>query len=222
MKVGVVGYKGRMGSLVYEALRDVGKETVGVDINDSLFDVKDCDLVVDFSLSNNSCRVATFCCDHKIPLIICSTGQTEREIDHIQSCSKHIPIMLLPNASVGMSALLRSLKSFKDMENIEASIVEYHHKKKKDNPSGTAKLIERLLLSYGIKVNQNIGIRQGEIIGKHNILLSNKYESIEITHIVNNRRAFAQGVVEIVDNFVKLSPKFYCLPDCAEEIYEKT
>ena len=102
-KIIVVGYKGKMGSLIFSALKNQFI-VFGVD-RENCIENFDADMVVDFASHESSVNSARFCLKKNIPLIIGSTGQTEEENREITKISKHIKILKRANFARGIDVL---------------------------------------------------------------------------------------------------------------------
>ena len=193
-KIAVVGYKGKMGSEVYECLRS-SFCVIGIEKGDGLGLAADVELVIDFGGAQSSLESADWCKLNNKKLIIGSTGQTEMEIEKIKNVSKHIPLMMAGNFSIGILKLKEILNLFKESEIESVNIIEHHHKLKKDKPSGTAKEIGNLV-KQKLKVNpKTLSLRNGEEIGTHEVEVYLNGEVLRITHQAFSRRCFARGVV---------------------------
>ncbi len=200
-KIAVVGYKGKMGSLIYLALQN---EFIvfGVDRENCLenFDV---DIVVDFASHESSVVSARFCLKNRIPLIIGSTGQTDDESKEIYEISKYIKILKLANFAKGIDILKNFIENVLMLNPDRFEIIEKHHKNKKDAPSGTAKELKNFIsdrFSGEVKITS---IREGEEMGEHTIIAYCGDEKLKITHNVYSRNVFVFGVVKGVKSLLK-------------------
>ena len=201
MKIAVIGYKGKMGSTVYELL---GKyySVVGVDKDDE-FDIN-VDLVVDFSSSENSNFLLDKCTKNKIPLIIGTTGHDEKELLEIKNASKFIPVFKAGNFSTGMQNLKNSLKNLITIDTQDVIIFEKHHRNKKDAPSGTAKEIEQFITNKFNIEPSVIYERGGKEIGTHIIDIYYENEVVSVSHQAFSRIAFAEGVKKAVEFMINV------------------
>jgi len=153
----------------------------------------------------------------KKPVVICTTGLSERLVSAIDEASKNIPIMLSPNMSLGINLLTNVLNRMSKLlheSGFDIEIVEKHHNKKLDAPSGTAYLLADAINSpLEDKMNyvtnrsackkerdkNEIGlsaIRGGNIIGEHSVIFAGANEVIELTHIIQSRDVFAEGALK--------------------------
>ena len=145
-------------------------------------------------------------------VVIATTGQDEREKEYIHNASKKIPIFFASNYSIGITLLIELAKKVAvEMENSDIEIVETHHSQKLDSPSGTALTIAEKIKSlkddYNIVIGRNgirkrekndIGIssiRRGNIVGIHEVIVSNEYETITLKHEAHSRAVFAKGAL---------------------------
>lgn len=193
-KIAVIGYKGKMGSCVFEKISH-SYQVVGIDVNDSIAIAKHADIVVDFSTGANSAKTAIWCAKQKIPLIIGATGQNNKENKVIIECAKKIPILKAGNFSIGIAILKKMLLHLKLCNIDSVSILEKHHKLKRDKPSGTALELETYLKKfYNIEIDIN-AVRGGREIGMHEISIYFGDEVLSLRHQAFSRNAFVEGVM---------------------------
>lgn len=147
----------------------------------------------------------------KTGFVIGTTGFSKEELKEIEMFSHEVPIFMASNMSRGINFLLKFLPEVKKaLHDFDVEIVEVHHGKKKDAPSGTALRLAEVLkegeeLVFGRKGivgerrKNEIGVfavRGGDVIGDHTIFFLGDGERIEITHRATSRRVFAVGAVE--------------------------
>ena len=208
------------------ALSDKATAVCGVDLKEDLScpdypvyasfaDVKmDVDVVVDFSSPLNLNNVLDFCVKNKIPAVLCATGCTAEQIEQIKETSKSIAIFRSGNMSLGVNVLVNLVKKAAAMlGDFDVEIIEKHHNQKVDAPSGTA-----IMLADGVKDVQpekyytygregicgkrdknEIGIhavRGGGIVGEHEVIFANGFETVTLTHLATDRSVFADGAVK--------------------------
>ena len=183
----------------------------------SFFDIsneiaKKIDVVLDFSSPQVLKSELNFCEKHKIPLIICSTGQSKADNTIIKKYSSLFPIAIVPNTSLGIYLMTKMLKSIlKNIKDFDIDLVESHHKLKKDAPSGTAKMLIKILENYDVNIHS---IRAGEIVGTHEIILTSQYEQLKISHTAFDKKLFALGALNLCQKFQKtISPKLYSIEE---------
>ena len=200
-KIAVVGCNGRMGSLITNELKN-HYEVVGIGRENSLEDVKDVSLVVDFATHESSVVSAEYCLKKGIPLVIGSTGQTEDENKRLDEISKKIIIIKKANFSAGIEVLKSFIENVLKLHPKKFEIVEKHHKYKKDKPSGTAKELELFIRQRFFGDVEVSSIREGEEMGEHKIVAYFCDEKITIKHNVYSREAFVRGVIETIKNLL--------------------
>ncbi len=214
--------------------RSVGltQVTYSSDINQALINS---DIVIDFSLP----RATTVLIDNAIatkkPVLIGTTGFSEKQLLAIEKASKKIPILLAPNTSIGVNSTLAILAQAAKIlgKKADIEIIESHHRHKVDAPSGTAiRIGETIANAMGEKFEDlqvtesrfeerarkkgEIGmsvIRAGEIIGEHKVLFALDNEIISIEHKAQNRHCFAEGAVAASVWLAKQKAGLYSMQD---------
>ncbi len=195
-------------------------------------DVKeDIDVIIDFSHHLALDDVLSFAIDLKKPLVIATTGYNEDELYKIKNASKIIPIFHSSNMSLGVNVLLKLVKdAAKLLDSFDIEIIEKHHNKKIDAPSGTA-----LMIADGIKevlphLEYNHGrhgrsckrsenelgihaIRGGSIVGEHTVIFAGHDEVVEIQHTAQSKDIFAKGSIAAAKFLVNKNPGYYNMDD---------
>ncbi len=214
MKIMVNGACGFMGR---EIITMAGDEFfAGVDPRGEIACLSDApegaDCIIDFS--NHSCtpELLTFATDKSIPLVIATTGQTAEELQMINQASKIIPIFFAANYSVGVTLLVNmSKKVASSMPDAEIEIIEIHHDRKLDAPSGTALSIAKSVrearpfaeIICGRKGQTKRGpneigiqsVRIGNVVGIHEVMVGTQNEMITLKHEAYSRALFAEGAL---------------------------
>lgn len=189
-------------------------------------------VLLDFTHESALDKVLNLAIDKNLPLVIGTTGYNGAQMETIQRASKRIPILHATNMSLGMNLLFalveKTAASLKDKVDIE--VIESHHNRKKDAPSGSAvtivKSIEKGLgeerkHQYGRqgecpREKGEIGIhaiRGGNIVGYHEANFINELESIKIAHEAYDRKVFAQGALEAAKFIIGKEPGLYSMKD---------
>lgn len=199
VKIGLVGFKGKMGSVVFEKLKNAGYDVWGITKGDDLEILKSTHLVVDFSTAEASVETAKWCEKNNIKLIIGATGQSDYELMMIKRISEKIPILMSGNYSIGIALLKKSLKNI--LNGLEQNIVIYesHHKNKIDKPSGTALMLENELKKLTNAKIEILSERGGMEVGCHKVNVYYENEMISVSHKAYSREIFALGVLEAVE-----------------------
>ncbi|MDR0956629.1 MAG: 4-hydroxy-tetrahydrodipicolinate reductase [Endomicrobium sp.] len=175
------------------------------------------DAIIDFTNPQSALKNLETAKKYNVPIVIGTTGFSEEQKLKIHNnISKSIPIVLSPNMSIGVNILFKLIEiTAKKAKEYDIEIVELHHNKKKDSPSGTAvKLAEIAAFSLGknikdvgiygrhcsdcVRKKDEIGIfaiRAGDIVGDHTIYFVGQGERIELTHRAHSRDTFAIGAI---------------------------
>ena len=190
-------------------------------------------VVVDFSAPAATSAHLRDCVIREYPMVIGTTGLGDSEMKDIEHASRKIAVVQSSNMSTGVNVLWRAVReltrALKDSSDIE--IIEAHHNRKKDAPSGTALTIADIVsqvrerprgkdLAHGRqgKVGERrageVGmhaIRAGDIAGDHTVMFGMEGERIEITHRAHGRAAFAHGAVKAAKFVATAAPGFYTM-----------
>ena len=221
MKVILNGACGAMGQQLQKLLVDGGHSIAalvdtkgGKGIHQSFSKINDkADLIIDFSYHTATRAAVDHALSHKLPIVIGTTGHTEEERDYILEAAKQIPVFYSGNMSLGIAVLCRltqeALRYFPDAD---VEILEIHHNRKADAPSGTALMLARAIQAQrphatvrcgrsGLcrRTPQEIGIssiRLGNTVGIHEVMISTGTQTLHLKHEAHDRALFAQGAVE--------------------------
>jgi 4-hydroxy-tetrahydrodipicolinate reductase len=240
------GCKGRMGQAIIQLINQSENLNLaaGIDSNTDSTEaypafsrIEDCtiagDVLIDFSHYSAVEGVLAFCIKKSIPAVIATTALGDSEHSAIKSASQSIAVFNSFNMSLGINAIASLMKTLvpllEDDFNIE--IVEKHHNKKKDSPSGTALLLADSINDacqtkkqyiYGRNGNNDdckitdLGIhsvRGGTIPGEHTIIFAGPDEVIEITHTALSRNIFANGALRAAEFMAKKEKGLYSMKD---------
>ncbi len=151
------------------------------------------------------------------PMVIATTGYTPQQRERLEKLASQIPCVIAPNMSVGVNVLLRVVSEVARIlgDDYDVEIVEIHHNRKKDSPSGTALRLAEVIAKalardldevavygrrglVGERSRREIGIhavRGGDVVGDHTVLFAGEGERIEIIHRAHSREAFAKGAL---------------------------
>ena len=219
------GCSGRMGKAIVAAAKNDCTIVAGVDINASSagsFPVYEkisdfpgkADVIIDFSHHSAITSLLDYAKKTKTPLVIATTGHTEEELALIEESAKEIAIFRSGNFSLGINLLITLAKQAAKTlgMDFDVEIVEKHHNKKLDAPSGTAIMIadaiagERKESEYvydrhsvrKARESREIGIhsvRGGTIVGEHEAIFAGENEIVTISHSAASREIFATGAL---------------------------
>jgi 4-hydroxy-tetrahydrodipicolinate reductase len=174
------------------------------------------DAIIDFSHHAATDALLSYAISRAMPVVIATTGQTDAELDAIRKASGEIPIFLSANMSLGIAVLLDIAKrTAAAYPSADIEIVEAHHNRKLDAPSGTA-----LMLADGLRAYRAVAadipihsLRMGDVIGVHKIYIDNGSERIELTHTANSRSLFAEGSIAAAAFLADRKPGLYNMGD---------
>lgn len=243
MNVAIVGAAGRMGGRLIQAVNEnagltlaaaiehpghprVGDDAgllagigeTGIKIVDDLASaMQQADVLIDFTFPEVTLANLKVCAEMGKMVISGSTGFTPEQKARVEDYASRIPVVLAPNMSVGVNACFKLLKEAAKIlgDDFDVEVVELHHNKKKDSPSGTAVrmgevVAETLGRDYnevanfhregmcGERTQTEIGmqtVRGGDIVGEHTVYFIGMGERIEISHRAMSRDMFARGAV---------------------------
>ena len=233
MKVIVTGAAGRMGQHVcsLEGLTAVAKVDPVLEIkNISDCGCTDAEAIIDFSHHTATSAICDFAVKNRIPVVFATTGQTPDELELIKRASQSVPVFLSANMSLGVATLCSLAKqaaaAFPDAD---IEIVECHHNRKLDAPSGTALMIANQIASeredpkfvFGRcgqekREKNEIGIhalRMGNVIGEHTVVISTDTQRISLKHEAMDRKLFAEGAYCAAQFISGRAPGLYNMTD---------
>jgi len=198
------------------------------------------DVIVDFSHYSRLNSLLDYSKEKRIPLVIATTGYSNEMLEKIKETAKEIPVFLSSNMSLGVNLLNDILERIVPIlyKNYDIEVIEKHHNKKIDSPSGTAKtLIETIEKScpeimkeqYGREGNRKrekneIGIhslRGGTIVGEHSVLFCGEDEVIEIKHTAMSKKIFAMGALRAAEFLIEKEAGIYTMRDIFENQEER-
>ena len=206
MKWIVLGAEGRMGKEVCKILEGQNKEICAIDKSEDVL-CEDAEGIIDFSTAEDREKYVNFAAKKKIPYACFSTEINQKDKALLETLAQKVPVLMCSNASIGMQFMFEVTKLAKDvLKNADIILQEYHHKKKKDSPSGTAKELLKILEGTNVVANC---YRVGNEVGIHKIQFYLENDVLEISHKVSSRTAFAEGAVQMADKLVKQEAGLY-------------
>ena len=229
-RVIMYGCNGFMGHVICDLIQSMEDVEVvaGIDVVENssyefpvFTSTKDChveaDAIIDFSAAVAVGAALDFAVERQIPLVECTTGLSEEQIAYLKECSKKVAILRSANMSLGVNTLLKIVKTAAQIlgeSGFDIEIVEKHHRRKLDAPSGTALALADSInegcdgkYTYVYDRSQRrqqrpadeIGIsavRGGTIVGEHEIIFAGTDEVIEFKHTAYSRAIFGKGAIE--------------------------
>ena len=229
-KIIMLGCNGRMGQMITDMVKQDDECTIvaGIDIVDNRDNgypvytkLADCDVeadaIIDFTSATDFESRMDYAVDKQIPIIECSTGLSEEQMDYLKKASEKVAVLKSANMSLGINTLFKLLQDAAKVfasAGFDIEIVEKHHNQKLDAPSGTALALadsmkEVLDDDYFYRYDRSqlrqkrdpkeIGIsavRGGTIVGEHEVIFAGEDEVIEFKHTAHSKAVFAKGAVE--------------------------
>ena len=174
--------------------------------------VTDVDCVVDFSHHSMTGELLSFVKEYRLPLVLATTGHTEEERAAVLAAATEVPLFFSANCSLGVALLIDLAKrTAAAMPDAEIEIIEKHHDRKLDAPSGTALAIAEAIREvrpeatvctgrsgHGKRTPDEIGIhaiRLGNIVGEHEVMIGTASQTITLRHEAHSRALFAEGAL---------------------------
>ncbi|MFH5834786.1 4-hydroxy-tetrahydrodipicolinate reductase [Proteiniclasticum sp. C24MP] len=233
MKVILFGAGGQMGraiSALYEEDHPE-VEVVLVDREESAYvsSMGGADVAIDFSGKEALGTILSYCRENQVPLVIGTTGHEEKDLAEIEEAARLIPIIKSGNYSLGVYVLKHLAREAARLlgEDADVEIIEKHHNRKKDAPSGTALLLADAVDAGGVPHERVYGregvsprkkgelgihaVRGGSIVGEHTVLFALESESLELVHRGESRMLFARGAVKAAQFIINQKPGLYAM-----------
>ena len=230
MKVAIVGYYGKVGNSVVKAVNEdidceiafgVSRSAGENDVKDGIRVFKnfdsvdmDCEGIIDFSHRDNISSMLNYAVKKNVPVVIGTTGLNEEDEKAIEDASKNIPVLLSHNTGFGINIMLGILKKMaKELEEFDIEIIEKHHNRKEDAPSGTAKMLfdsmkearPELYPQYNRSAvfqkrnKDEVGfhsVRGGSIISDHDVIFAGDDDILTLSHQALTDASFAKGAIK--------------------------
>ena len=248
IKVILSGCGGRMGKAVAAAVGNEVRIVAGVDINAASIDASDfpiyesitefsdkADVIVDFSHHSALPSLLDYAKATKTPVVVATTGHTDEELALMREAAKSVAIFHSGNFSIGINLIINLAKQAARTlgADFDIEIIEKHHNKKLDAPSGTALMIanavadEREESEYiydrhsvrKAREPKEIGIhsvRGGSIVGEHEVIFAGANEVVSISHSAASREIFANGALRAAIYLADKSAGLYSMTDLIE------
>ena len=177
------------------------------------------DCIIDFSHHSAIGSILEYAKETETPVVVATTGHTDGEIAEIKEAAKEIPVFYSGNMSLGIALLVElAKKAAQAMPEAEIEIIEKHHSRKLDAPSGTALMLANAIkevrpeayntlgrAGQGKRTKDEIGIhaiRMGNIVGEHEVMIGTQNQTITLKHEAHNRALFAEGALAAAEFLV--------------------
>jgi 4-hydroxy-tetrahydrodipicolinate reductase len=249
IKVVVCGALGKMGRAVVDEIAGdaglslagaieaagnagLGTKLAGVEVTADLAKALGaCDVVVDFTNPKSALEHIAQSAVAGRAAIVGTTGFTADELALAKKAAGRIPLIISPNMSAGVNLMFRIVEDVaRALGDFDAEIVEIHHNKKKDSPSGTAARLADAIAKarpgsavvhgreglVGARKSGEIGmhsLRGGDVTGEHTVIFAGEGERFELTHRAHSRRTFARGTIRAIRFIDGKKPGLYTMAD---------
>ena len=210
----------------------IGRDLLGITVvSDLAGALAGADAAVDFTNPDSAAVFIETCAAAGVPAITGTTGLQKAHLDAAASAAMKIPVIVSPNMSAGVNLLFSVVETVaKALHDFDVEIVEIHHNRKKDSPSGTAARLARAVSEarggmrivhgregmIGERPDGEIGmhsLRGGDVTGEHTVVFAGQGERIELTHRAHSRRTFAMGTLRAVRFIVGAPAGLYTMDD---------
>jgi 4-hydroxy-tetrahydrodipicolinate reductase len=236
MKAVICGANGAMGKLIQARLEGNIAGLVSLDGENGVPKTFEelgfvaADVVVDFSHHSAVTSVLNYAKANRCAAVIGTTGHTEEEKAAIYEASKEIPVFYSGNMSLGIAVLCRlSKEAAACFPDADIEIVETHHNRKVDAPSGTAWMLFEAIRQVrpnakancgrageGKRTKDEIGIsslRRGNVVGIHEVIITTENQSLSLRHDAGDRGMLADGAVRAAKFMEGKAPGLYTMND---------
>ena len=197
------------------------------------------DVVVDFSNPANLDGLLEFCLLRRVPIVLCTTGYSPEQLRSIEKAAARIPVFMSGNMSLGVNLMIQLVKRASAVlgESFDVEIVEKHHRRKVDAPSGTALMLadaaasalpykaENVFERHSVRQprrREEIGIssiRGGTIVGEHDVIFAGHDEVFELRHSALSREVFASGAIAAAKFLAGVkAPGMYNMDDLLKDV----
>ena len=240
------GCNGTMGKVIAASVakRQDCQIVAGIDLNDTVnqdFPVFSspalctvtADVIIDFSHPSVLSDLLAFATHNAIPAVIATTGLSAEQVEQIKMTATQTPMFFSANMSLGVILMVELARKAAVIlsDSFDIEIVEKHHNKKIDAPSGTALMLadeindalgntkEYVFDRHSVRKRrepQEIGIqsvRGGTIVGEHEIIFAGPDELITLTHTAMSKEIFATGAINAALFLVRQSSGLYSMKD---------
>lgn len=247
MNILLSGANGKMGNEIIKAAegnedfkivcgfdRDEGNK--GFPIYNDINKIKeDVDVIIDFTVPEATFKILEYAKSHKKPIVIATTGFSKEDLSKLEEYSKEIPVFRSANMSLDINLMADIVKKVAEvLYDTDIEIIETHHNRKVDSPSGTAiMLADSINEAFDGKKEYNFGrmqkrekrnkneigfssIRGGNVVGEHTVAFFGERETLEIKHTSYSRGVFAEGALKAAKFIINQVPGMYNMKNIME------
>lgn len=232
MKVAILG-----GGAMGKVLAQMTEEKIGFELAGMIEpldgqkpgDLKEVDVIIDFSNTANLQMLIDYCKEKGCPAVIATTGYDAEQLRAIEELAESVPVVFSANYSLGVNVMKRVVAEITPIleDSFDIEIIEKHHNKKLDSPSGTAKMLLAAADEagkydhiFGREGNRRRGkeigvhaIRGGNIAGEHTVIYAGEDEILEIKHTAGSKKIFAAGALTAAAFAVEAKAGLYSMED---------
>ncbi len=242
MRIIVNGAGGRMGGILCRMIEESEKHILTGKVDKyadgyarSLSEIEEkADVVIDFSHHSAVPALMDEVTARDLPVVVCTTGLSEEETEAVKAASLKVPVFFSANMSLGVALLCDLARTAaKTMQGADIEIVEAHHNRKLDAPSGTALMLANAIREVLPEKQLNCGrsgqqkrekneigmhaIRMGNVVGMHEIHIATDTQIITLRHEAQDRGVFAEGAIRASEYLVNKSAGLYSMEDLVKE-----
>ncbi|HIX15209.1 MAG TPA: 4-hydroxy-tetrahydrodipicolinate reductase [Candidatus Hungatella pullicola] len=195
---------------------------------------EEADVIVDFASAKAVDGLLDYSAKNKIPVVLCTTGLSSQQLEKVEETSRQVAVLRSANMSLGVNLLLKLVQEAAKVlaaADFDIEIVEKHHNKKVDAPSGTALALadsinQAMDQVYHYKYDRSavrekrdkheIGIqavRGGNIVGEHDVIFAGEDEVITFQHIAYSKAIFGKGALSAAKYLAGKKPGIYTMAD---------
>ena len=242
MKAVICGANGAMGKLIRQRLDGQITGLVSIDGADNVpvgfaqLGAVDADVVIDFSHHSAITDVLTFAKTTGCAAVIGTTAHTPEEKQQIIEAAKEIPVFYSGNMSLGIAMLCKLAKQAAAcFPEADIEILEIHHNRKVDAPSGTARMLFEAVKSARPELTEHCGragegkrqpgevgissLRMGNVVGVHEVHICTPTQTLTLRHEAADRGTLADGAVDAARFVCGKAPGLYTMTELLEETH---
>lgn len=250
-KVIMHGCNGRMGRVIANLIKEeenvelvAGIDTKADESRDFpvFTKIEDCnvkaDVIIDFASAAAVDALLEYCEEKEMPCVLCTTGLSDQQLVQVEAVSNQVAILKSANMSLGINLLEKLIHDATEVlseAGFDIEIVEKHHRRKLDAPSGTALALGEaargalkddceFVFDRSERREQRpkneIGIsavRGGTIVGEHDIIFAGEDEVITLSHVAYSRAIFGKGAVQAAKYLAGKQAGLYSMKDVIEK-----
>ena len=216
LKIGLVGHSGKMGKSLQKLIKKspLFEMTAKARTEDCFLSwkKKEIQAVIDFSSPKLCLKSLEWCIKNKKAFVSGTTGLSSKQKQALKKAGQVIPVFYSENMSVGVYLFSQWMKAISSSD-FQFLLEDYHHKDKKDKPSGTAIRLKNHLPKASQKKLKIKSYRKGKEFGTHRLILKSKEEVLTLEHKALGRDVFSKGALKALQFLIKKRKGFYDVKD---------